>query len=316
MMSLAQMSALNAAGPQAAHIEWVWWVMLWVTGIVYAAVMAFFFVAIFRRTGGNEVHPVGERTRTIWVIGATAVSALILLGLLVVSVLAGRATAQLKAGNGLKINLTGKQWWWQVEYEDPVWSRRFQTANEIHVPVGKPLMLTLTSSDVIHSFWIPSLHGKRDLIPGEVNTITVRADKPGVYRGQCAEFCGLQHAHMALFVVAEPQDAFDRWYANQVAPAAEPQTPEQREGQQVFLQSSCVMCHQVRGTQAAARFGPDLTHLKSRGQIAAGTLPNTRGSLGGWISSPHDVKPGVKMPANTLSPEQLSALLGYLESLR
>jgi cytochrome c oxidase subunit 2 len=261
------------------------------------------------------VHPEGERKLTLWVAGGTVVSSVILLGLLVASVVAGRSISQLSTENAIQINLTGQQWWWKAEYVHPDASRRFLTANEIHVPVGRPVVLNLRAADVIHSFWIPSLHGKRDMIPGEVNTITIRADKPGVYRGQCGEYCGLQHAHMVLFVIVETQTQFDSWYANQVAPARTPETEEQRLGQQVFLQSACVMCHQIRGTDAGGRFGPDLTHLKTRGMIAAGTLPNTRGSLGGWIANPHSAKPGVNMPANTFDARDFGALLGYLESL-
>jgi cytochrome c oxidase subunit 2 len=312
---LQRMSALQSDGPQAAHIEWMWWLTLAVTGVVYLLVMGFLFVAVTRRRHEDELHHSREHKRTLWVASAAVLSSVILVGLLVASVVTGRSISELSTANAIEIKLTGQQWWWEAEYQHPEPSQSFTTANEIHIPVGRPVRLKLASVDVIHSFWIPSLHGKRDMIPGEVNLLTIRADKPGVYRGQCAEYCGLQHAHMVLFVVAEPQDQFDRWYANQVKPARAPVTDEQKLGQQVFLQGSCVMCHQIRGTPAGARYGPELTHLKSRGSIAAGTLPNTRGSLGGWISNPHSVKPGVKMPANTLEPRELNALLGYLESL-
>ena len=198
----------------------------------------------------------------------------------------------------------------------PIQQQYVTTANEIHVPVGKPVTVVLTGADVIHSFWAPNLHGKRDLIPGQQTSLVLRVDKPGVFRGQCAEFCGLQHAHMAFLVVAESQEQFDAWYSNQVKEAAAPQTPEQIRGQQVFLSHACVMCHTIRGTEAAARAGPELTHLKSRATIAAGTLPNERGQLGGWISNPHSIKQGVRMPPNPLAPDELSSLLGYLESLK
>jgi cytochrome c oxidase subunit 2 len=160
----------------------------------------------------------------------------------------------------------------------------------------------MTAGDVIHSFWVPNLHGKRDLIPGKTTTLTLRADRPGAYRGQCAEFCGYQHTHMALLVIAESEERFASWYSNQLASAREPGTEEQVRGQQVFLNSDCSLCH--------------TTHLKSRTTIAAATLRNTRGNLGGWIANSQSIKPGNRMPPHALSSADLNALLGYLESLQ
>jgi cytochrome c oxidase subunit 2 len=170
--------------------------------------------------------------------------------------------------------------------------------------------------DVIHSFWVPNLHGKKDMIPGQVNTFWLQADRPGVFRGQCAEFCGFQHANMALYVVAEPEDQFARWQAQQRQPAPEPATDAQRKGRDVFMASSCVLCHAVAGTSAGGVTGPNLTHVASRLSLAAGTLPNTRGHLAGWIVDPQLQKPGNNMPPNLLSPHELQALLSYLETLR
>jgi cytochrome c oxidase subunit 2 len=169
---------------------------------------------------------------------------------------------------------------------------------------------------VIHSFWVPNLQGKKDLIPGQVNTLHLQADRPGVFRGQCAEFCGLQHAHMALYVVAEPKEEFARWQARQRQPAPEPATDEQRDGLGVFLSSSCVLCHAINGTSAGGVTGPNLTHVASRLSLAAGTLPNTRRHLAGWIVDPQSQKPGNNMPPNLLRPDELQALLSYLEILR
>jgi cytochrome c oxidase subunit II len=214
------------------------------------------------------------------------------------------------------VKITGSQWWWEIEYVDSASSRRLVTANELHIPVGAPIRIELAARDVIHSFWVPRLHGKLDMVPGHRNVMWLRADSAGVYRGQCAEFCGHQHAKMALTVVAEPREAFDAWLNHQLQPAPPPATTDQIRGREVFESSTCLMCHTIRGTSAAASTGPDLTHLASRGTIAAGTLPNTRGNLGGWITDPHSIKPGVKMPANSLSPDDLHALLSYLESLR
>jgi len=214
------------------------------------------------------------------------------------------------------ITVTGHQWWWEVRYDDPTPKNIVLTANEIHVPVGRPISLTLTSADVIHSFWVPSLNGKRDLIPGQNATTWFVADKPGVYRGQCAEFCGLQHAKMDIFVVADPPEAFAAWLEAQRAPAAEPTDPLVARGREVFLSGPCAMCHAVAGTRAGGRFGPDLTHVASRSWIAGASLENTRGHLAGWIADSQEIKPGNKMPPVPLAPEDADALLAYLESLK
>jgi cytochrome c oxidase subunit 2 len=219
-------------------------------------------------------------------------------------------------GQPLAVTLVGHQWWWEVQYHDSVASHRLTTANEIHIPVGRPVLVTLESHDVIHSFWVPRLHGKRDLIPGYTNRIWLRADRPGAYRGQCAEFCGQQHANMALWVVAEPQAQFDAWYRAQLLPAAAPADSTRIAGQKAFLGGSCVMCHTIRGTPTGGRNGPDLTHLGSRRTLAAGTLPNTPGHLGGWVVDPQGIKPGTTMPPNNLRPDELRALIAYLEGLK
>jgi len=184
------------------------------------------------------------------------------------------------------------------------------------VPVGKVVHVRLKSADVIHSFWIPNLCGKKDMVPGHDSEAYFRADRVGTYEGQCAEFCGLQHANMRLRVIAEPQDQFDLWLARARSPAEEPQTPLAVRGQQVFLHSSCVLCHTIAGTPAGGRNGPDLTHIASRTRIAAGTRPNVIGYLAGWIVDPQKIKPGVRMPQNQLAPQDLRALLEYLETLK
>ena len=214
------------------------------------------------------------------------------------------------------MRVTGHQWWWQVDYQDPIHSRRLTTANEIHVPVGRRVRLEVRSADVIHSFWAPNLHGKIDLIPGYGGATSFRADRAGVYRGRCAEYCGLQHAKMDFVIVAEPPERFAAWYEAQLRSAPAPADTLQQKGQQVFLSKGCALCHTIRGTPAGSRVGPDLTHLASRRTIAAGTLPNTRGHLAGWVSDPQKIKPGVKMPPNQLASDELHALLDYLQSLK
>jgi cytochrome c oxidase subunit 2 len=316
ILMAADHSALRPSGPQAAHIHWLWDVMLWVSAAIYVVVMVILLAAAWHRRSASEPTAITDSKLEQYIVAGVALSTVILFGLLVASVAVGKATSDLDPRGGITIKITGFQWWWRVEYVHPDAQQYVTTANEIHVPVGRPITAVLTGADVIHSFWAPNLHGKRDLIPGQQTSIVFRVDQPGVYRGQCAEFCGLQHAHMAFFVVAEPQEQFDAWYSNQVKASVEPQTPEQIRGRQVFLSHACVLCHTIRGTEAGARLGPDLTHLKSRQTIAAGTLSNERGQLGGWISNPQLIKQGVRMPPNPLAPDELSALLGYLETLK
>jgi cytochrome c oxidase subunit II len=251
------------------------------------------------------------------VTAATVVTTLILIGLLVASVATGSALSGLGARkNGMVVEVTGNQWWWYIRYANDDASRIVVTANEIHIPVGRPVMIRGTSNDVIHSFWVPNLHGKADLIPSRVNTEWIQADRPGRFRGQCAEFCGAQHAHMALWVVADPPDQFEAWMNRQRQPAAEPSDPELRHGREVFLNHACVFCHTIAGTTAMGSTGPDLTHFASRGTIAAGTLPNTKGNLGGWIADPQNIKPGNHMATVEIKAQDLQPMLDYLESLQ
>jgi cytochrome c oxidase subunit 2 len=203
-----------------------------------------------------------------------------------------------------------------VTYEDPEPHKVFTTANEIYIPVGEPVTIKLNASDVIHSFWVPSLFGKQDLIPGRENVIQFTAGREGTYRGQCAEFCGWQHAHMGLLVVAKPKAAFERWREQQIKPADPPSEPERQKGQQVFLSKPCIMCHSVRGTPAGGRVAPDLTHVGSRLMLAAAMLPMSRGNLAAWIVDPQGIKPGAHMPLITLDPDEIDPLVSYLEGLK
>ena len=216
----------------------------------------------------------------------------------------------------LPIRVIGHQWWWEVVYPDTIPQDQIETANEIHIPVGEPVVIAFESQDVIHSFWVPNLNGKRDLIPGYKTSLWLQADRAGVYRGQCAEFCGHEHAKMALVVVAQPPAEFEAWRAKQRQSQLPPTDSVAKRGEQVFLARDCVMCHAIAGTPAGGRTGPDLTHVASRATLAAGTLPNTRGNLGGWIVDPQRIKPGVLMPPNQIAPQDLQALLTYLETLK
>ncbi len=316
-------SALDAAGPQAGRIEDLWWIFFWVCTAVFVLVVAALLAAVLRRRRqdqrrlSDEAGGTGsERGLVRAVGGATAVAAILLIGLLIASVATGRAVGSLAPPGALTLEVVGHQWWWEINYEDPMPSRRFTTANEIHIPVGRPIRIKTRSSDVIHSFWVPNLHGKRDLIPGHPSETWLQADRAGVFRGPCAEFCGAQHANMALVVVAEPPAAYESWRAAQLQTAPPPATALQSRGKAVFLALPCPACHTIAGTQAGGKIGPDLTHLASRQTLAAGTLPNTRGHLAGWVLDPQTQKPGNKMPAVALQPDDLQALLAYLESLR
>ena len=264
----------------------------------------------------GEPAPPGERIYAWWVGAGVIVTTAVLFVLLIHDHAVGRALRSLPAENALRLRVPGHQWWWEVRYDDPSPSKMFHTANEIHIPVGRPVEIELQSTDVIHSFWVPKLHGKRDLIPARPTRTLLQAEKPGTYWGQCAEYCGHQHAKMRLMVIAHPPEEFEKWLVAQQRPAAEPTTESQRKGRAIFLRSTCVMCHTIQGTGAGGMVGPDLTHLASRSKIAAGSLPNARGHLGGWVTDPQKIKPGVRMPPNPLKADEIHALLDYLQSLK
>jgi cytochrome c oxidase subunit II len=307
-------SAFDPAGPQAARIDSLWHFLWIVSALVLVAVVAALLYATFRRRLDTLPRHAGAATRTA-VTAAVGLTVVILLVFLGLNFGTGRALT-IPPRDALQVRITGKQWWWEVTYPANPPSHQVTTANELHVPVGEPVVVELGSSDVIHSFWPPNLVGKRDLVPGETASVWFQADSVGEYRAQCAEYCGHQHAKMALLIVAHPRDSFDLWLARQRDSARTPTDSMAARGQEVFLASSCVMCHAIRGTPAGSRIGPDLTHLASRRTIAAGTLRNTRGNLAGWILDPQRIKPGSRMPPNQLSASDLHALLAYLETLR
>jgi cytochrome c oxidase subunit II len=312
-------SALDPAGPQASRITSMWWLMFWVCSAVFALVMIYLLAALYRSARGVDnsvIRPSAEAGKKAAVTGAVVLTVIILFVFLIADLLVGRGLSSLSSQSPVTIQVTGHQWWWEFKYADPVPSNIVTTANEIHIPVGQPVELITTSRDVIHSFWVPNLHGKKDLIPGQVTTTWLQADRPGVFRGQCAEFCGHQHAHMSLIVVAEEPADFYAWLESGRKPAAQPASPAEQRGQQVFLSSTCAMCHTIQGTRANGKVAPDLTHLAGRRQIAAGTLANTRDNLASWVVDSQKIKPGNKMPPHNLDSEDLQALLSYLESLK
>jgi len=312
---------LAPGGPQAAHIAQLWWLMLAICAFVFIAVTLALGCAVLRaRRATSETAPEspstsGEKRVGLWVKAAAALSMLLLVILLGASVMTDRALARLPLDDALVVHVTANQWWWDVVYEDAQPDREFRTANELYLPTGRPVIVKLDARDVIHSFWIPSLTGKKDLLPGRTTTIQFRADKAGEYRAPCAEFCGLQHAFMTLDVVALAPASFDAWADAHRAPAAAPSDPMELRGRELFVSGSCMLCHAILGTSANARSGPDLTHVASRAHLAS-VLPNTRVALAAWITDPQVAKPGANMPAHFLADADMRALLAYLGTLR
>ena len=227
----------------------------------------------------------------------------------------GRLLQQARAKTPMRIEVVGEQWWWRVTYRDA--GEAFVTANEIHVPVGRRVEFLLTSPNVIHSFWVPSLGGKLDIIPGRQNVLSLETTKAGVYRGQCAEFCGLQHARMAFYIVAHAEDEFSRWLDREGAPVSEPNDPTRNRGRELFNSNGCGGCHAIRGTDAVGDFGPDLTHFGSRHSLGAGILPNNPEAVMAWVSDSQRLKPGNLMPPYpSLKRDELTAIAAYLGSLK
>ncbi|MBK4736286.1 cytochrome c oxidase subunit II [Noviherbaspirillum pedocola] len=316
-------SALEPAGPQAEHVHRLWHLTLGLCTVVFAAVLAALLIAIWRAPRSNATTPAdaGALSRPeprvqrniIIALGASIAGLFVLI---VADYRTDRALMRLPLNDAVHIEMTAHQWWWEARYDDADASKIFNTANELHIPVGRPVIITLKASDVIHTFWLPNLAGKKDMIPGRTALIQFRADKAGTYRGQCAEFCGFEHALMAFEVVAEPNDRYESWADGQRREAGNVLNASQSHGRQVFMERSCVMCHTIQGIGANASFGPDLTHMASRGLLAAGAIPNERQRLAAWIVSPQTIKPGTNMPPTDLSVQDLNALLDYLATLR
>jgi cytochrome c oxidase subunit 2 len=313
-------SYLSGSGLQTAWVTPLLWyslvvsiaVVVIITGLVLWASVSREFGSGKRTLAEVPVERIRGGVRWIWIgLGISLVPLLVSL-VWTVGVLARTGPVP---GAPLTINVTARQWWWDAEYVGTEPWQRFRTANELHIPVGLPVRINLASGDVIHSFWVPKLSGKMDVIPGQTNITWIQAEKPGRYVGQCGEFCGLQHAHMRLAVIAEPPSQFARWREAQLRPARAPVTPEQARGLAI-VEYRCSLCHAVRGTNAGAAAAPDLTHLMSRSTIAAGVLPNNPAALSGWIENPQSVKPGSLMPNQTLSGPDLDSLRAYLETLQ
>lgn len=301
---------LGADGSDGALFADLFNIFLAVTIAFYIAVMAGLVWALLRRREGNE--PAAKTALLAW----TGLIAAGLVGLTLASWFADRGMNRAVTPAPLTIELTAHQWWWDVRYSNTDPTKILRTSNELHLPLGTPVRVVLKSADVIHSFWIPNLSGKQDMIPGRINDIFITPQKAGLFRGQCAEFCGQQHAHMALDVTVEPRDQFERWWAASLQPARAPATPLEKAGYDYVTSRECSTCHTITGTTAVGLVAPDLTHFASRRSIGAGTYPMTRGHLYGWVADPQAAKPGNRMPVVGLEPNELHAVVAYLESLK
>lgn len=279
--------------------------------LVVTVVLMLLGIAVGRRRGASALTSRAQWTLVL--TGGVAAPFFAALGVTAGSLGIGDESPGPEGVEGARVEVVGKRWWWEVRYLDAAGDVVAVTANEIHLPAGARSRVLLRSDNVIHSFWAPTVQGKTDLIPGRTNIVFMQPARPGVYAGQCAEFCGEQHSLMLFEVIADAPAEFDAWLARQARPAP---APASARGFEVFMDVGCAECHMIRGTPADGSRGPDLTHLASRRTLASAVVPNTRGNLGGWITSPQQLKPGALMPPTRLPPDDLAALLDYLEALR
>jgi cytochrome c oxidase subunit 2 len=303
-------STLDPQGPAARDIATLWWWMLVIACVVFSGAVGMLGLAwVRRRREGMPLIGRGSRRNlALVVVFGIAIPIAVNVGLFVVAnfVVLARTDARGEARSPMRIEVIGRQWFWEVRYPGTA----AVTANEIHIPARTPVTIEAVTGDVIHSFWIPQLNRKIDMIPGRRNRVVLFASKPGRYRGQCAEYCGVQHAHMAMYLYADEPDLYTAWLRAQTAPAA-----RDPEGERAFAGNGCASCHSIRGTQARGAVGPDLTHVGSRATLAALTLPNDKAALADWLRDPQHVKPGNRMPGLNLGGADFQALLTYLESL-
>lgn len=301
-------SALNPQGPVAASLAQTWWIMAAGAALILALVMALALYPVLR------AHDRRARVRPLTLIvgGGVLFPVVVLSALLLYGVHVTGATRPAGAEDALRIAVTAHQWWWELRYD----GGSAVTANEIHVPVGRAVEIRVETADVIHSFWPPTLAGKIDAVPGTANVLRLRADRQGVFRGQCAEYCGAQHARMAFLVIAQSPAEFERWLARQRADAVLPETPDRTRGLAAYARLGCPECHNVRGLVPGGRIGPDLTHVASRRTLAAATLENNRANLARWVANAQAIKPGTAMPAfGGVEAEALAGLVAFLGGL-
>jgi cytochrome c oxidase subunit 2 len=311
----APMDYLHTSGTSADHIATLGWGLLGISIAVVVICVALLLAAIFRRRapaqrdGAGRMEVLERGSRLSWIYLGAGISTVVLFGCTVWTLRVLAQIMQPSTAPALTIQITAHEWWWEARYRVGATGQIFSTANELHIPIGQPVRIELTSDDVIHSFWVPQLAGKMDVIPGRTNVTWMEARTPGRYRGQCAEFCGLQHAHMAIFLVAESTARFDTWWTHQLAPASGLTT-----GRTLF-EERCGACHSIRGTDAHGIAGPDLSHLAGRATLAAGTIDNNPVALGGWLDDPQRFKPGTLMPRVPLSGDERNSIVTFLQAL-
>jgi len=308
-------SALDPQGRQATELANLFWIFLAILAATWVLTLSVLGWCLWRHRN-SRTHS-DARARILASRAIACAASMTVIVLLALTGLSFAGQKQLFADDAATelVTITGRQWWWEIRYQGRE-GESFVTANELHLPAGQNIKIKLASADVIHSFWVPSLFGKRDLVPGLENSVSLQASTAGILRGQCAEFCGLQHAHMGLIVVVESPADFARWRDQQRAAAYPVAGLDAQAGMAVFFAHSCNICHAIRGTSAAGQVGPDLTHLASRQWLGAATLPMSRAALARWIKDPQIVKPGVHMPAIALANAEFEHLLSYLEGLK
>ena len=303
------MTMLDPAGLAAHTISGVAWSLFVGSTLIFAGVMALLMVALRQR--------VGKVNTRWWIVGGGLVFPAVVLSILMVyTAVRSAQITHAPPMDALVISVVGKMWWWEVRYRRPD-GPDVVLANEIHIPVNRPVVIGLSSSDVIHSFWVPQLGGKMDMVPGRTNQLVLQATVPGVYRGQCAEYCGEQHARMAMHVVAHEPADFVTWLATQAQPARSPASPLAERGREAFVAQRCTACHTVRGVSETARLGPDLTHVGSRLHLGAGTVRNDVAAIQRWIAHVQNLKPGARMPSfGERDAADLEAMAVWLDSLK
>ncbi|MBW9104189.1 cytochrome c oxidase subunit II [Paraburkholderia phenoliruptrix] len=307
---------LRGEGPAAQPVLHLGWMLAGICSFVCVLIAIMLLVAIFKRRRQEDANALNTKGGPSFVYVGTTISTLALLAITVYMLVVLAQVADPPREPALTVTVTAYDWWWKVDYEeDTKGTRRFATANELHIPVGVPVLVLLKSADVIHAFWVPELSGKTQAIPGVTNRQWLEADRPGVFRGQCTQYCGVQHAHMAFEVYAQPQAEFDRWLGAQQSPPLAATNDSAKRGAKLF-EDRCAGCHAIRGSNAAGVQAPDLTHVMSRRLIAAGTIVNTPKNMIDWVQHVQDIKPGALMPDMKLSPAEASDLSAYLATLR
>ncbi|TAK60198.1 cytochrome c oxidase subunit II [Methylobacter sp.] len=306
---------LHSYGPASMPTMYLGWVFVALLVAIFVIISLLLIWAVLRKRSAEDPRSVGREDQGMqWIYIGTGISTCILFALVIYTLITLNAISKPTQAPALTLTVTGYDWWWKVEYENDDPSRRFVTANEIHIPIRQPVLIKLKSADVIHAFWVPVLAGKTQMIPGLTNQQWIEADVEGVYLGQCTQYCGVQHAHMGFEVVAQSEDEFKIWQDGQRRTAATVFAVDVNAGRKIFL-DRCAGCHTIRGTEAAGAHAPDLTHLKSRRLIAGGLVTNTPDHLVKWITHAQELKPGARMPSMVLTEAEISALSAFLSTL-